>query len=269
MKFLATIVLIFSVAVTTAQTDSSFLLLRTYSGDIVTAALDNLDNLYLVSSTGQVKKLNGQGDSVAVFSGIRNYGMLQSIDVTNPLRPLLFYKDFSTIVVLDRLLANRSRIDLRRHGILEPAAVGLAYDNTIWVYDQYDNKLKKIDESGNKLLETPDFRQLFNFRFSPQQIINDNGLVYLADTASGVLVFDNYGTFKRKIVWPSFRYLSVWNGKLVRLDGNALLVYDPATFREQRQALPSSFRPYRHSFTHRNQLITFSSDTLQVYRWGR
>jgi hypothetical protein len=268
VKLLSTIALFFFSFVAVAQQDSAFLLLRSYNGDIVNASLDNLDNLYVVSSTGQLKKLNNHGDSVAVFNGMRAFGKLQAIDVTNPLRPLLFYKDFSTIVVLDRFFANRSSIDLRRHNILQPSAIGLSYDNNIWVFDQYDNKLKKIDESGNKLLETPDFRQLFDKSISPQKIISDDGLVYLADSAQGVFVFDNYGTFKRRIEVKNWRNIDVWNGRLVRLNGNAIVVYNPATFVEQQQLFPAHFTPYRHSFTTRNQLVTFSPDTLRIYRFG-
>jgi hypothetical protein len=250
-----------------AQKDSSFLLLRMYKGDIANVALDNLDNLYIVSSTGQIKKLNNRGDSVGVFNGIRNYGKLQALDVTNPLRPLLFYKDFSTVVILDRFLANRSSIDLRRHNIFQPAAIGLSYDNNIWVFDQYDNKLKKIDEAGNSLLETTDFRQLLAQTISPQKIINDNGLVYLADSAQGVFVFDNYGAFKRKIQVKNWTAIDVQDGRVIRLGNNGVVVYNPATFNEQAQSFPPSFRPYLHAFTTRNQLITFSKDSLRIYRF--
>lgn len=268
MKAVCTIALLFFSVIAFAQTDTSFLLVRTYNGDIVNAAVDNLDNLYIVSSTGQIKKLNSRDDSVAVFSGIRAFGKLQSLEVTNPLRPLLFYKDFSTIVVLDRFLAHHSSIDLRRHNILQPTAIGLAYDNNIWVFDQYDNKLKKIDESGNILLETPDFRQLFSQPVSPQKISSDNGLVFLADSAQGVFVFDNYGTFKRRIPLNNWRTIDVWNGRLVRLNDHAVVVYNPSTFSEQAKAFPSSFKPYRQAFTSRDQLITFSPDTLRIYRFG-
>ena len=264
----AVIFLLLFVQICFAQKDSAFLLLRSYNGDIANAAVDNLDNIYIVSSTGQVKKLNSRGDSVAVFSGIRNWGKLQSIDVTNPLRPLLFYKDFSTVVILDRLLANRSSIDLRRHNILQPTAIGLSYDNNIWVFDQFDSKLKKIDEAGNVLLETADFRQLFNQTFAPQKIINDYGLVYLADSAQGIFVFDNYGTFKRKIQLKDWSTVDVWDGKVIRLGNNGIIVYNPVTFAEQTQTFPVNFAPYLHAFTNRNQLITFSPDTLRIYRFG-
>ena len=152
MKAFFSILCFLVAAISFAQKDSSFLLLRSYTGDVTGVALDNLDNLYVVSSTGQLKKFNNRGDSVGVFNGMRAYGKLQAIDVTSPLRPLLFYKDFSTVVILDRFLANRASLDLRKHNILQPTAIGLSYDNNLWVFDQYDSKLKKVDEGGNLLL---------------------------------------------------------------------------------------------------------------------
>ena len=249
-----------------AQTDSAFTLLRSYRGDVASVGLDNLENFYVVSSSGQVKKFNNRGDSMAVFNGVRAHGKLHTLDVTNPLKPLLFYKDFSTVVILDRLLTSRGSLDLRRHNVLQPTAITLSYDNNIWVFDQFDNKLKKLDESGNLLLETTDFRQLFNQTISPQRLINDNGLLYLADSAKGIFVFDNYGAFKRKIELKGWRSLDVWNGLLVRLNQDAILVYNPGNFTERLQRFPSTFVPYRHSFTHQNKLVTFSADSLRIYR---
>jgi hypothetical protein len=269
MKFFLFMISCLVVAVTGAQvTDSSFSLIKTYKGDVAGAAVDNLDNLYIISSTGQVKKFGAKGDSIGVFNGIRNFGKLNTIDVSNPLKPLLFYKDLSNVVVLDRFLANRASLNLRQFNILQPSAIGLSYDNNIWVFDQYDNKLKKIDEAGNILLQTDDFRQLFNTSFAPQKIMNDNGFVYLADSTNGIFVFDNYGTFKRKILLKNWSTIDVWNGKVVRLSNNAIIVYNPASFLEKSLSYPRSFTPYLRSFTTANKLITFSSDSLQIYRVG-
>jgi hypothetical protein len=241
---------------------------RTYKGDITAAALDNLDNLYIVSSTGQVKKIGPKGDSIGVFNGIRAAGRLFSIDVTNPLKPLLFYKDFSTVVVLDRFLAARVSIDLRRYNILQPSAIGLSYDNNIWVFDQYDNKLKKIDEAGTSLLETSDFRTVFNQSFAPSKIINDNNLLYLADSAKGIFVFDNYGTFQKKIPVTAWANIDIRNGMIVRLGQKEILVYNPTNFIDRSRKLPSAFTPYLHSFTTGNKLVSFSQDSLAIYRVG-
>lgn len=266
MKYFLVIASCFVASFINAQiTDSSFSLVKTYKGDVTGAAVDNLDNLYIISSTGQVKKFGAKGDSVGVFNGIRAYGKLYTIDVSNPLKPLLFYKDFSNVVVLDRFLASRASLNLRQFNILQPSAIGLSYDNNIWVFDQYDNKLKKIDEAGNILLQTDDFRSLFNQSFAPQKIINENGFVYLADSASGIFVFDNYGTYKRKILLKDWQTIDVWNGMVVRLGKDAIIVYNPTSFVEQSRKFPLGFIPYQHSFTVNNWLITHSRDSLTIY----
>lgn len=269
MKQIFTILFLFIATIGRSQVnDSAFSLVKTYKGDITGVALDNLDNLYILSSTGQVKKFGAKGDSVGVFNGIRNFGKLYSIDVTNPLKPLLFYKDLSNIVVLDRFLANRASINLRQFNILQPTAIGLSYDNNIWVFDQFDYKLKKIDEAGTILSQTDDFRMLFNQSFAPQKIINQDGFVYLADSSKGILVFDNYGTFKRKILLNNWNTIDVWKGMIVRLSKDAIVVYNPTSFTERSYRFPSSFTPYLNSFTNTNKLITFSSDSLRIYRVG-
>lgn len=269
MKYFIIILSLFSTAPASAQVnDTAFSLIKTYKGDITAAAMDNLENLYLVSSTGQVKKFGPKGDSIGVFNGIRNNGKLYSIDVTNPLKPLLFYKDFSSVVILDRLLANRTTVDLRRYNIFQPSAIALSYDNNIWVFDAYDNKLRKIDETGTIQLETSDFRQLFGKSIAPQKIINDNGLVYLADSAAGIFIFDNYGTFKKRLELKGWTNIEVHNGAVVRLNEGEIIVYNPATFIEQSRKFPSRFTPYIHSFTNSNKLITFSQDSLHIYRVG-
>ena len=114
-----------------AQSDSSFYPFKTIKGDIVAFAADNLDNLYLLNSTDQLKKINADGDSVAVFNDIRKFGKVAQIDVSNPLRVLLYYRAFSTVVILDRLLNVRSSIDLRKQDIFQVQAVCLSYDNNM------------------------------------------------------------------------------------------------------------------------------------------
>jgi hypothetical protein len=252
--------------INTQASDTSFILTRTYEGDIADAAIDNLDNLYIVSSTGQIKKFNAAGDSVGVYNQVKQFGRLFSIDVSNPLKLLLFYKDFSTVVVLDRFLATINTISLRKFSILQPGAIGMSYDDHIWVYDEYDNKLKKIDNQGNKLLETTDFRTVFNQIISPQKIINDNGLVYLADTLSGVFVFDNYGSFKRKVPMINWQSFAVNRNNLISTQNEMITIYNQSTLLETTRKNPF-FKPYHHSFTTANKFISFSNNRLEIYQY--
>ena len=144
--------------------------LKTVPGNYVSFSIDNLDNIYLLSATNQLKKLNANGDSVSVFNDIKKYGEATLVDVSNPLRILLYYKGFATIVVLDGMLNLRSTIDLRRKNIFNVTAISLSYDGKIWLYDEMDNTLKKIDEEGNVIFKTSDFRQLFDKALAPVKI---------------------------------------------------------------------------------------------------
>jgi len=182
-----------------AQADSAFRLIRIMTGDIVHFTVDNLDNVYVLNSRNQVKKFNANGDSAAVYNDIKKFGQATLIDVSNPLRILLYYRDFATVVMLDRFLNLVNSIDLRKQQIFQAKAIGQSYDNNIWVYDEMENKLKKVDEEGKLLLETPDFRLLLGTAPSPVKIFDENRYVYVYDSVYGVYMFDYYGALKNTI----------------------------------------------------------------------
>ena len=214
-----------------AQTDSSFNLVKQIKGDITAFTVDNLDNIYLLNSNYQIKKLNANGDSVGVFNAVRKFGQPTLIDVSNPLKVLLYYRDFATIVMLDRFLNMINTIDLRKQNILQARAVGQSYDNKIWVYDELESKLKKLDDDGSLLGETPDFRQLFGNAPSPQKIYDQDRFVYLYDSAQAVFVFDYYGALKNKILISGWSNFKIAGKYIFGSKDNKLFRYDIKTFR--------------------------------------
>ena len=115
-----------------SQTDSSFALITSIEGDIQSFVVDNMENIYILTSTDQLKKLDAKGDSVAVYNNVKRFGKLSAIDVSNPLKVILYYKDFANIVILDRLLNVRHSIDLRKTGISQVSAISQSYDGNIW-----------------------------------------------------------------------------------------------------------------------------------------
>ena len=247
-----------------AQTDS-FRLLKTIKSDIVGFTVDNLDNIYLVSSSNQVKKLNANGDSVAVFNDVKKYGQATLIDVSNPLKVLLYYRDFATIVVLDRFLSLRNTIDLRRQNILQVKAVGQAYDNKIWVFDEVENKLKKIDEEGKTLLETSDFRLLLGESASPQKIFDEDKYVYLYDSAQGIYVFDYYGAMKNRINITGWQNFKLAGKYIYGSRGDSLFRYDTNTFQLDKWKLPvqlTNIRAFNFSAT---RLYALKKEGLEIY----
>lgn len=268
MKSAVAIFFLFAFVMTAhTQNDTAFRLIKSYRGEISDAAIDNLDNVYILTATDQLKKYNSNGDSLAVYNNVRRFGRVSTLDVSNPLKVLMYYKDFSSIVILDRLLGVRSTIDLRKSNMLQVTAIGQAYDNNIWIFDAYDYKLKKIDEDGKMLLETPDLRMVFNQAVAPQQIIDNNKQVYLYDTASGVFVFDNYGSFKRKLPITGWSSISIVDKQVVGIGSQSVQSYNITSLLQSQQKFPGNFTPYYRYNISNNKLLALSKEGLHIYRY--
>ncbi|HWB24966.1 MAG TPA: hypothetical protein VG738_05780 [Chitinophagaceae bacterium] len=228
-KILLVSATLLSSIVTLAATDTTLQLtqVKTINGDYASFYVDNLNNIYLVNHNNQVKKLDNNYDSVAVFNDTRRYGDIYSLDVSNPLKIIVYYRDFNTILILDRFLNVRNTIDLRKSGILQAKAVAQSYDNNYWIFDELDNKIKKIDDNGNILLESADFRVLFSEQYDPVQLIDNDGLLYLYDPKNGWLVFDYYGAFKQRVQVTGWSDVQVTGKNIMGHTGSFLYFANP------------------------------------------
>ena len=224
--FLITLSL-FCVPLCHAQNDTTFELLKTLNFPVTSFTVDNIGELYIITPDNQLKKYNEKGDSVGVFNQVTKYGKLAYVDAQNPWKAILFYQNFSTIVILDKYLNVLTSIDLRKKNIFDVQAVTTSYDNNIWLYDEQENKLKKIDDNGNTLSETVDFRLLFDTAPTPIKIIDRDGFVYLYDPQKGIYIFDYYGSFKSKLTFLHWSDIEVIGKNIYGFDKENLFKYSP------------------------------------------
>lgn len=248
-----------------AQKDVPYKLIAVIKGDIVDFTVDNLDNVYILNSTDQLKKYDANGDSVAIFNNVKKFGRISTIDVSNPLKVLLYYKDFSTLVVLDRLLSVRNIIDLRKQNIFQVNAVAQSYDNNTWFYDENDSKLKKLSDEGKVLQETADFRLLFGEAPHIENICDQDGFVYLYDPAQGVYVFDYYGALRNKILISGWKDFKVAGKFIFGINNDTLHRYEINTFRVDEKKLPAIFQnSLKVNFTSA-RLYALKKELLEIY----
>jgi hypothetical protein len=167
---------------------------------------------------------------VAVYNDVRKFGQASLIDVSNPLKILVYYRDFATVVMLDRFLNAVNVVDLRKQNVLQAKAIGQSYDNKIWVYDEFENKLKKIDEDGKMVQETADFRLLLGQAINPVKIFDENRYVYLYDINRGIFVFDYFGAMKNGILITNWNNLKVSGNYIFGSKADTLYRYDSRSF---------------------------------------
>lgn len=245
--------------------NDSFRLEKTIAGDYLFMEVDILNNLYLVTAGNQLKKLNANGDSMAVFNDVKKYGNPTLIDVTNPLKVLLYYKNYATVVILDRLLSQRNSINFRQQNIFSVKAIATSYDNNIWLFDEQNLKLKKIDEQGITLQETTDWRLIMYDVPSPGIIIDNSNFVYLYDAKKGFYIFDYYGTFKNNLPFFNWENVSINANRLSGFYGKKYFSYELQSLNLKTYTLPAFFKGYNSIKAMNGKIYLLKKEGIEIY----
>jgi hypothetical protein len=272
VKFIYIIIIMFGLSHSGyAQNDASsksnadFKFERNIPGNFIYLNVDMLDNIYVITAGNQLKKLNAKGDSIAAFNDVKKYGNPSYIDVSNPLKILVYYKNFSTVVILDRLLTIRTTINLRKQNIFSVKAIAMSYDNNIWLFDEQDNKLKKIEDDGKLLQESTDLRLLTDSVPSPVQIIDSDNLVYLYDEKKGFFIFDYYGALKSNMPFLNWQSTAIAGKKMYGFSDNSLLSYELNSLNLKKYELPPFFKDYQAIKAINGKVYLLKEDGVEVY----
>ena len=207
------------------QTTLTTLPIKQIEGRFTSFHVDELGNLFVITTNGQLKKYNNSLDSLGVFNELRRYGAVHSISAGNPLRTTMYFKGYKIILVLDRLMQIINKVDLRKNQLLQVNAVCQSYDNQIWIFDEQDNKIKKINLDGSILFESSDLRLVFSEAIQPSVIFECNGMLYLYDFIRGLYGFDYYGSFKSKVALLGWKDIHVVGNTIVGLKEGSLMAY--------------------------------------------
>ncbi len=247
------------------HSNSAFTYIRSIPGVYSSMDIDMLDNIYLITAGNRLKKIKANGDSVAVFDDVKKYGNPSLIDVSNPLKTLVYYKNFSTVVVLDRLLAYRNSINFRKTNIFKVKTLATSYDNNIRIFDEGDLKLKKIDDDGTVLTETNDFRQVFDNPPSPSLIIEKDNNIYLYDENKGFFIFDYYGSFKVNLPFLNWQHVAVTGNRLMGFIADTLYSYEINSLNLKTYKLPDFLKDYSDIKAINGKLYLLKKDCVEVY----
>lgn len=112
---------------------------------------DNFDVKYYINNNIFYKK---NESNTINFSNVQ-LGEITSADIYNPLKMVLFYKDFNTVIILDNRLADIFKIDFNvRQPYRNVTHVSIGNDNTIWTFNQDLQQLQLYDYLNNQIRAT-------------------------------------------------------------------------------------------------------------------
>ncbi len=229
--------LILLVIVLSSFTGDQFTLIKKIPVKALFITSDKLGNCYVVTENNQVTKYNSQGIEEANFSN-KNLGKLKWVDATNPLKVLLFYSDFNQITIVDNKLSVRTQVALRELNILQPLLVCTSVNDGLWIYDQQDFQLKRLDMDLKLIQESGNIIQITGLEIKPTQLVEENNYLYLNNPATGILIFDLFGTYYKTIPIKGISSIQVVGDDLFYYKDTGLTRYNLNTLQEINIPLP-------------------------------
>lgn len=245
--------------------DSLLVLQKKILYKTISFSVNNIGEVFLIDENDQLKKIDSKGDSIGVYNEIGKYGKLSYVESRDPWKTVLFYKDFSTLILLDKYLNELTNINLRKKNYFGVKVVASSYDGNFWMFDEEDETLKKIDQQGSLLLETTDFRKIFDNSPSPTILKDREGGVYLYDSSKGLYIFDYYGTFKSKLTLLNWRDFEVLGNMIYGFDSQYLYTYQKGTLKLNKYLLPTSILPYSAVQVASNKIYFLHDGNIQVF----
>ena len=219
---------------------------------------DNFGNIYSVHEN-EFRKNTKEGK--ASFYKNVSLGKIFQIDLQNPLQIVLFYKQFTSVVLLDNQLNETTKINFSDLQVpLNPEAVSLASQNRLWVYDILSQKLGLFDILKNTFQPlTPSYKDNLKFYQS------DYNYFYWIDIKQNLYVSNVFGKVNFLGLVPEFKQLQVVSPTLLLLaNDNGLFLYNL----ENAAFTPISINEKSFvSFSYKEQILSiFTEQEIKQYK---
>ncbi len=167
--------------------------------------IDGLGQLYTWDARQTFTKLASLAEAPTATSPPLRYrnqrlGRLRSVDLTNPLRPVLFYADAQTVVYLDRNLAELRQLQLVSLNFGRIDAVAYAPNDGLWLFAPDRQRLYAIDRQAAIQQESPDLLQTFQVPIRAQALSASAKQVAMSTQDGRILLFGPFGAYRTQVL---------------------------------------------------------------------
>lgn len=220
--------------------------------------VDELKNIFYIKNNILYKK---NDDEVLNYSNV-NLGELTTVNIENPFKIVLFYKEFNSVIILDNKLNELTdKINFTKETLFNNVQfVSASSQNDLWLLAD-DNKLHLYDFQNHlDKLET----QALNFyqkSFIPTSIKSTYKNVWVF-SSNGVMQFNEYGSFIKLTKLKNYEFINPFKDGFIYLDKNALFyLIDTKIFPIQMELK----LPIKNIFINRASIYTFDGKYIYHY----
>ncbi|MET2986291.1 hypothetical protein [Aureibaculum conchae] len=221
--------------------------------------VDEFDNIYYIKNNTFYKK----DDKKTLSYSNTQLGKITSIDIKNPLKIILFYNDFNTVILLDNKLNELSnRIDFNEALLSKNISlVAGSSNNNLWIYSLDDNTLQTYNYNTKKVTFTSQSLSFSTADFKAKKLVSSYKNCWLIGKNS-ILQFNEYGTSLNEIEVSDVIDVKLFKENLIYLKDNNLhrLNNDKVTsIALEKEISIESF------YINKNEIYIFDGTTIFVF----
>jgi len=182
---------------------------------------DELENIYFIKGNTLFKKSENE---ILAYANVA-LGTIESVDIHNPFKIIIFYKDFNSIVLLDNKLNELSdRIDFTKEVLFNNVlSVSQSSENNLWLFAD-DSKLHLYDfQNRFEKLQTQQVT-FYESKFIGYTILSTYKNVYIIGNL-GVIQFNQFGNFIKFHNLVGFSHLSLFMDGFIYVKDSTLFYH--------------------------------------------
>lgn len=155
-----------------------------------------------LDAAGTLRSYDEGGRPTAYHWSDRRLGAPDAVDASQPLRVVLFFRDWQQVVWLDRTLTVVGSLSFAEAGWTDVAAVAAAPDKGLWCYLPWQRRLVLVGADGRLRREGPPLDLvLAEVPRRVRWLQRHEGRLFLA-AAEEVYVFDDFGQYAGRLDLP-------------------------------------------------------------------
>ena len=225
---------------------------------------DLLENVYVVNQQ-MITKYNGLGVRQSSYNN-NNLGNVTYLDASDPMRILVFYRDFNQIVFLDKTLSIIGGPLLLDDMGLERIEIACS-SNTggFWVYNSLTSQLMLVDNTLHIKSKSNSINSIITAGDKANCLIEKNDFIYVSFPATGIIIFDKFGAYYKTVPLLKCSSFQVSGNNIIYFKDNMLHSFNFELSEEKTLEIPQrdNFKDVR---IEQNKLFTFNVDGFSVFR---
>jgi hypothetical protein len=248
-KYYSSFLLFFFISIGIAQEYKTQLIADEFIG------IDYLQNTYFIKDNTLYKK----GENGYFTYTNYNLGNIENVDISNPLKILIFFKEFNTIVWLDNNL-NEINTPLNLTNIINvnQQYVANAFNNNIWTYNLAENTINLIN-TITLSIEKSIIIDLSN----PIQFVTSNYRAIYLFSSNEITEINFMGTIKKYTIDATITYAMSTKKSILYQKNNTLFVFDLKTKTSKKwKELPKKAKRF---FVLDQSIYIFENNYLHQY----